>query len=79
MSAPFWVDFKDRQSACVEAPTEAEATEIAAGFGTVVKVQTLPYPRSPRLGPKTDCPSFCYGGSECLGRTCCPKKRACDD
>lgn len=26
-----------------------------------------------------DCPSFCYGGAECIGRTACPQNYACSE
>lgn len=77
-SGPWWVVF-DRGAACVEG-TEAEARAIAEReCGPVREIHALPYPRRPRLGPTTDCPSFCYGGAECLGKSSCPQRRACDD
>lgn len=77
---PFWIDFEDRASACIEAKTKEEALALAAAFGKPKSADVLPYPRTPRLGAKSDCPSFCFGDlRDCLGRTACPRRHACDD
>ena len=78
---PYWVTFKQGPAACVEAKSEEEAMRIGteASGREAAKAMTLPYPAGPRLGIKSDCPSFCWTPYECVGRTCCPKNRACDD
>lgn len=78
---PYWVTFKTKAAACVEALDEDAAMEIGsrACGDEAVKAERLPYPASPRLGPTSNCPSFCWRPTECVGRTCCPRNRACDD
>ena len=77
----FWINFTNRGSACIEAKDEPAALEEAAKHGTGATVAgVLPYPREPRLGTKGGCPSFCWGPiGECLGKTACPRNRACND
>lgn len=83
----FWIEFDDRASATIEVeahhpPTKADydAAETAAGaFGKVKRSNVIPYPREPRIGEKSTCPSFCYGKGECLGKTACPNRYACSE
>ena len=77
----FWITFAARVPGCIEAKNPAEADAAAKEFGEVVKVERLPYPRAPRLGVKSDCPSFCYARrvSECLGKTACPQRYSCTE
>jgi hypothetical protein len=47
-------------------------------------VQTLPYPRRPMIWQFDHpvhgvCPCFCYGRSECVGKTSCPNGPACSE
>lgn len=76
--AHFWVTWRGRGSATINAKTKDEAKTIAAEHGDVVEAFELPYPRSPQLN-RDGTPSFCIGGSECLDRTSCPRRRACSD
>lgn len=76
--AHFWVTFRGRGPATVNAKTKDEARTIAEGHGEVTDVRELPYPRGPQLNPG-GCPSFCHGGSECLDRTACPQRHSCCD
>lgn len=66
---------------CIEAEDEAAATTVAENSQfTVVKVLgTLPYPAYPRVGPKSDCPTFCSHPNECVGYSSCPRDLACND
>lgn len=74
----WWVTFADRSPGCVEG-TRVEAKAIADGFGAVSTMEPLPYPAVPRLGPRSDTPSFCTSPSRCAGRGSCPKPYACND
>jgi hypothetical protein len=76
--AHYWVTWRGRNGATVNAPTKDEAKTIATAEGEVLEVHQLPYPRHPQVNPD-GCPSFCFGGKECLDRTSCPRARACDD
>lgn len=80
MSA-YWVEYEDRNPACVETDRYPgrDAQSVAAEFGKVKAIHRLPYPREPRLGLKSDCPSFCYGRRECLGLSACPQNYACSE
>lgn len=80
----FWIEFKGRAAACLETPgheTEEEALALAKPHGDAAKAHRLPYPREPRLVPMAPngCPSFCYGGRECLDKTACPQRRSCTE
>lgn len=76
----WWVSFvgNEPRSATFEG-TESEVRANAAVFGIVDTVERLPYPRDPRLGPRSEIPSLCYGGRECLGCSSCPQSRACSE
>lgn len=78
---PWWVEFNGRASACIEAHTREDALVEAAKHGTPTKATILPYPREPRLGEKTDCPSFCYARNvnDCVGKTACPQRYSCTE
>lgn len=86
----FWCVFDNGRSGCVEADdfTAAQVAARVAGLGTVKDIKVLPYPAEPRLITKTyenpsgtryTIPSFCYTPRECCGKTCCPKRRSCDE
>jgi hypothetical protein len=81
MKTPYWIDFVGRQSACIEAGSveEAERLAMAVTKSALVKVRTLPYPATPRIGEPSDCPAFCYRPRECAGRTCCPQNPSCTE
>jgi hypothetical protein len=90
MSNPFWIMFKDRPSACVEAPTGPEARELAEKLtgNVAVSSERIPYPAEPRLnrhlhtysgGTQAECPSFCFAPHQCKGRTSCPQRYACSE
>lgn len=78
---PFWVVFTNGQSVCVEAADEESAAQIATKeTGHEVRsTKCLPYPASPRVGPTSHCPSFCWNPDQCAGKRSCPRARACDD
>jgi hypothetical protein len=84
---PFWIEFVGRSSACVEATDERSALALAKELtGNETRgAKRLPYPAEPRLNQHiiesigSPCPSFCYTPGECAGRSCCPKRHACDD
>lgn len=78
----FWLTFTDNFCACVEAvdgPTAIQiGTDARANDGAmVIGVAALPYPANPRIGPKTDCPSFCWQPHRCAGNTSCPRNPCC--
>ena len=82
----YWVRLNiggKRQSAyCIEATDEAGVAAIVKTVlpdASILATSTLPYPAQPRLGPRSDIPSFCYSPNECAGKSCCPKNYACDD
>lgn len=80
---PYWVVFEDGDKGCVELGIATgipkNLTEIA--FQKKVKsIDHIPYPAQPRLGPvKSDCPSFCFTPEQCVGRSSCPRRYACND
>lgn len=77
---PAWVVFVDRPAGCVEAPSGGELLEYAEKLGRVESIHRLPYPCEPRIGSyRSETPSFCYGKSECFGRSTCPKWRSCSE
>jgi len=75
----FWVQFDNRASGTIQAKDEAEARTEGEKLGKVRQVDVIPYPRSPVLVGDRKTPAFCFGKDECLGRTSCPRSRACDD
>lgn len=88
--SPFWVTFEGRSPCCVEAENADAALELAKQkTGTQpAKAERLPYPARPRLnvhlfemtdGTRSPCPAFCFQPEKCVGLTCCPRPRACDD
>lgn len=86
----FWITFKGRNSACVEAEDEKTAmvaARIASG-AQPIKAETLPHPADPRLvtksykdpkGREYNIPSFCYTPEKCAGDSCCHKQPSCVD
>ena len=83
MSVAWWVRFRDRDPGCVETMkkphTAVQAMELAGKFGDPVTASRLPYPAGPRLGETSDCPSFCYEPSKCVGWGACPQQKACSE
>lgn len=77
----YWVKFEGRSPACVEASSHEEAMRIGSEHGgaKAISAVSLPYPALPRLGPKGDCPSFCYRPEQCAGRSCCPQDYSCTE
>lgn len=74
----WWVTFTDGRGACYEGePDDVEAR--AGADGTPRTIRPLPYPASPRVGPESDCPSFCTDPRRCQGRTSCPQSYACSE
>ena len=76
MSA-YWVNFSDREAGCIEAESPLEAKQAGDKLGSVTTIERLPYPANPRLGTRTDCPSFCYEPRKCAGSTSCPQWPSC--
>jgi hypothetical protein len=78
---PYWIHFAGRSAACVEADSEAKATEIAETLtgNKVTSCRILPYPANPRIGEQSGCPPFCYRPEQCAGRTSCPRCPACSE
>ena len=76
----FWVTWAGRAAATVNAPTKDEARALAAETApNVLAVRELPYPRAPVINPDGT-PAFCFVKTdECLDKTSCPRRRACDD
>jgi len=84
----YWVTMENGATGCAYAESEAAARALAekraGGKTTVKKVETLPYPASPRLDAldgwgKGQHPSFCYDPKSCAGRSSCPKSYACSE
>lgn len=83
----FWITFKGRSSACIQADDEASAVVEAATITgcEVTRCHRLPYPASPRLNepinPNTGevTPDFCYKPGECAGRSSCPQNYSCTE
>lgn len=82
----FWMTFKGRGAACMEAPTEQEArTDAAVLTGAeVLTCHVLPYPAEPRLRPYIDpkwgkYPAFCFRPESCKGKTACPQNYSCTE
>lgn len=83
---PFWIETNQR-AFCMEfnaEVSEASETENLEQIekelmpGEVVKqCSVLPHPASPRVGEKSDCPSFCYTPNQCKGRGACPRNPSC--
>lgn len=77
---PYWVTFENRDAACIEVPVDAKYVhEICSQYGKVKEIKALPYPAEPRLGVKSDWPSFCSTPAKCAGKNCCLKEFACND
>lgn len=78
---PYWIQLHKLHNVCVEAASKIEACQTAEREtgGTAVHCDTLPYPAEPRVGPRTDCPSFCYSPEQCKGRTACPRNYSCTE
>lgn len=75
--AHFWVTWHGRNGATVNAKTKDDARSLAKPHGgEVIDVRELPYPRGEQINPG-GCPSFCFGGMECLDKTACPRRRSC--
>lgn len=75
---PYWMM---PQNVCVEAKSPEEAKEILLReLGQVAEeVKELPYPAGNRVGPQSNCPSFCYTPTTCAGRKSCPQNYACSE
>ena len=89
----FWLTFTDGSEACCEGQNEYDAKRIAEHFTgkTVaggkyenIEAKPLPYPANPiiwafehPISGRT--PTFCFTPKECVGRSSCPRNRACND
>ncbi len=76
----YWVDFEGRASACINVFSEAEALKVAAELGggaKPIRARQLPYTADPQLGKRWE--AWCYSPLECVGRSSCPKRRACSE
>lgn len=78
---PFWLEFSNREPACIMAPTEVDAVRDAKEMGLhVVASFPLPYPATPRLDSFTSHYwSFCYRPERCKGRLSCPNNPCCTE
>ncbi len=78
---PFWVESQEGRGVCVEADTPEEASRVAGEVTgkVMVRVQVLPYPAEPRIGDRSDFPSFCHSPRQCAGRGCCPQSYSCTE
>lgn len=83
---PFWITFDDGTRGCCEGQSEYDAKRIAAHVKgkPVAKVEHIPYPAKPLIWQfdhpiHGKCPDFCFTPQECVGRTACPRPRACND
>lgn len=52
--------------------------------GEDLMIERLPYPASPRIWAfdhpvSGKHPAFCFKPDECAGKSCCPRRIACDD
>lgn len=83
----YWHMTFGRDSVTTEADSPDHAKEILLDHlddrceiaAEDVTVQPIPYPRGGELRNPSKCPAFCYGGSQCVGKTACPKNPACDN
>lgn len=75
----FWVTFTSGQGVCVEAESKGQARRLVENEvpRVVRSIEQLPYPATPRVGLKTDCPAFCYTPNTCKGRSACPRRPSC--
>lgn len=79
---PYWVEFEaGGGAACVEADSQEEARERAKTLTgrEVVAVSRIPYPAEPRIGQRSECPSFCFFPHACRGYSSCPRSYACSE
>lgn len=72
---PFWML---PMKVCVEAENPIEAANILKP-AVATEIKELPYPADPRVGPQSDCPSFCWQPNACAGRSSCPRQYACSE
>lgn len=83
MSKYFKVTTEQYPKATIFAKDTDEVRQIAEAKGhKLVTIHGyIPYPTMPYLNrPEDDkCPSFCFGGSECVNRSACPRDWACND
>ena len=82
----YWIKLRDPETGktdafCVEAASKVEAIGIVTIHrrGNVTSCMPLPYPASPRVGPQSEIPAFCYDPGRCAGHQCCPKDYACSE
>ena len=80
MIKPYWVEFVDRNSACVEAEDIEEARQLAIDMtgATVQAIHLLRYPAHPRLNHRSGCPTFCHQPDVCKGSGTCRARFMCD-
>lgn len=74
---PYWVSFSDQKPGCIEAESPDEAKQVGDKLGAVTTIERLPYPANPRLGERSETPSFCYEPRKCAGWTSCPQRYSC--
>lgn len=89
----YWLTFADGSQACCEGESEFDAKRIAenltgkkvaGGEYRDIAAKRLPYPASPIVWQfdhpvSGKCPPFCYSPTTCVGRSSCPKSRACSE
>lgn len=76
----YWITFKkDVRSGTVEADSREQALARAKVFGDPARSEQLPYPASPVLDQRGECPAFCYSPTQCKNRNSCPQRPACSE
>lgn len=80
----YWLTFEGHTPGCVDAESEYDAKVIGKHVTSceVTKIESLPYPGSPRLSsyehPKYGAtPSFCLHPEKCKGNSSCPRSYSC--
>lgn len=79
MSGYYHLTYKNGGVATTEADSPEHAKEILleAWEQEALTVSPIPYPQGGELRNPSKCPSFCYGGAQCVGKTSCPKSPSC--
>lgn len=89
----YWLTFTDKSQGFCQGDNEFDAKNIAekitgkkVGGGEYrdIAAKPIPYPANPIIWQLDHpvygkCPPLCYSPRECVGRTSCPKARACSE
>jgi hypothetical protein len=78
---PYWLSFTDGTHGCCEGRSLSAAIIKAEDItGKIVSSgKCIPYPAVPVIYQESTCPAFCYDPARCLGKSSCPKDRACTE